>query len=220
MIYSNIKIKISLYAILLFLIPAITLLTCLLIHVFFYELNSIPFIDGKVSVSLIGRQEKTIIIFKTGLFLYAFISSLFYLNIANFFLSKKIKSKFKILGFLANFFLCVYLIALGKQDFYYEASRRISIIFFIFIMYINHIYLIKILNILKIKKKIRIKSTYFKTFLVIVLLMTVLVIIGAPWVNPLFKYPDQLKNIVEWNLLLLTILFYIPIYLLFRNLKN
>jgi len=220
MIYSNMKKKISLYAILLFLIPVVTLLICLLIHVLFYELNSIPFIDGKVSVSLIGRQEKTIAIFRTGLFLYTFISVLFYLNISKFLLSKKIKNKFKILGFLANFFLCVYLFALGKQDFYYEASRRISIILFIFIMYINHIYLVKILNFLKLKKKIQIKSIYRKAFIAIILLMTILVIIGAPWVNPLLKYPDQLKNIVEWNLLLLTILFYIPLYFLFRNLKN
>ena len=220
MIYPNMKKKISLYAILLFLIPAVTLLICLLIHVLFYELNSIPFIDGKVSVSLIGRQEKTIIIFRSGLFLYAFISVLFYLNISKFLLSKKIKNKFKIFGFFTNIFLCVYLFALGKQDFYYEALRRISIILFIFTMYINHIYLVKILNFLKLKNKIRIKSIYRKAFIAIILLMTILVIIGTPWVNPLFKYPDQLKNIIEWNLLLLTILFYIPIYFLFHNLKN
>ena len=210
------KKNISLYSILLFLIPAITLLICLQIHVIFYELNSIPFIDGKVSVSLIGRQEKTILIFRSGLFLYAVISILFYFNISNFLLSKKIKNKFKILGFLANLFLCIYLFALGKQDFYYETSRRISIIFFILIMYINHIYLVRVLNLLRS----RIKVIYRKILIVIILLMTVLVIIGTPWVNPLFGYPNQLKNIVEWNLFLLTILFYIPIWHLFLNLRN
>ena len=210
------KKNISIYSILLFLIPAITLLICLQIHVIFYELNSIPFIDGKVSVSLIGRQAKTILIFRSGLFLYAVISILFYFSISNFLLSKKIKNKFKILGFLANLFLCIYLFALGKQDFYYEVSRRISIIFFILIMYINHIYLVKVLNLLRSE----IKIIYRKILITIILLMTVLIIIGTPWVNPLFAYPDQLKNIVEWNLFLLTILFYIPIWHLFHNLKN
>ena len=210
------KKNISLYSILLFLIPAITLLICLQIHVIFYELNSIPFIDGKVSVSLIGRQEKTILIFRSGLFLYAVISILFYFNISNFLLSKKIKNKFKILGFLANLFLCIYLFALGKQDFYYEALRRISIIFFILIMYINHIYLVKFLNLLRSE----IKIIYRRAFITIILFMTILVVIGTPWVNPLFEYPDRLKNIVEWNLFLLTILFYIPIWHLFRNLRN
>ena len=210
------KKNISLYSILLFLIPAITLLICLQIHVIFYELNSIPFIDGKVSVSLIGRQEKTILIFRSGLFLYAVISILFYFNISNFLLSKKIKNKFKILGFLANLFLCIYLFALGKQDFYYEVSRRISIIFFILIMYINHIYLVKVLNLLRSE----IKIIYRRAFITIILFMTILVVIGTPWVNPLFEYPDRLKNIVEWNLFLLTILFYIPIWHLFLNLRN
>ena len=45
--------------------------------------------------------------------------------------------------------------------------------------------------------------------------MTVLIIIGFPWVNPLFKYPDQLKNIVEWNYFLQTIVFYIPLSIMF-----
>ena len=220
MVYLDMKKYISLYAILLFIIPAVTLLICLEIHVLFYELDSIPFIDGKVSVSLIGRQEKTIIIFRTGLFLYAVISVLFYLSISRFLLSKNVVNKFKILGLLANFFLCVYLFSLGEQDYFYEVSRRISITIFISLIYINHIYLIKVLNFLMHKKKIYLKPLYLKTFITVILLMTILVVVGLPWVNPLFKYPDQLKNIVEWNLLLLTILFYIPVYLLFRNLKN
>ena len=65
---------ISLNSIFLFIIPIVTLLICLQIHVIYYELRSLPFIDGEASVSLIGRQEKTITIFKTGLFLYAIIS--------------------------------------------------------------------------------------------------------------------------------------------------
>ena len=219
MIYQDTKKYISLYAILLFIIPVITLLVCLKIHMLFYELDSIPFIDGKVSVSLIGRQEKTIVIFRTGLLFYAMISLLFYLNISKFLLLKKVKNKFKILGFFANFFLCIYLFSLGKQYFVYDEFRRISIILFIFIMYINHIYLIKVLNFLSFKKKIHLKPLYLKTLISIILLMTVLVIIGLPWVNPLFEYPNKLKNIIEWNLLFLTILFYVPIALVFRNLK-
>ena len=50
--------------------------------------------------------------------------------------------------------------------------------------------------------------------------MTVLIIIGLPWVNPLFKYADQLKNIVEWNYFFLTIVFYIPLSLIFYQLGD
>jgi len=54
--------------------------------------------------------------------------------------------------------------------------------------------------------------------------MTALIIIGMPWVNPLFEYPDKLKNIVEWNYFLLTVIFYLPIsnlfYQFYRSNKN
>ena len=87
-------------------------------------------------------------------------------------------------------------------------------------MYINHIYLIKILKLLKSKKIMQLNVIYLPVFYIIISLMTILIIIGLPWVNPLFKYPDQLKNIVEWNYFLLTILFYIPVSLTFYQLKN
>ena len=202
---------ILLYSISLFIIPAITLLICYQIHVIYYDLTSIHFIDGEVSVSLIGRQEYTIWVFRLGLFLYALTSVLFYFKISNFFYSIGAKNKFKALSILANFSLCVYLIALGKQESFYEVLRRLSIIFFIASMYINHIYLIRMLRFLKLEKKIQFSNVYLLIFYTIILLMTVLVMIGLPWVNPLFKYPDQLKNIIEWNLLFLTIFFYIPL---------
>ena len=63
-----------------------------------------------------------------------------------------IKNKFKIYGLLANFFLCVYLFALGRDGSFYEISRRLAIIFYIANIYINHTYLIKILRLLKSKK--------------------------------------------------------------------
>ena len=61
---------------------------------------------------------------------------------------------------------------------------------------------------------------YLPVFYIIIALMTILIIIGLPWVNPLFKYPDQLKNIVEWNYFLLMIVFYIPLSLLFYQLGD
>ena len=57
-------------------------------------------------------------------------------------------------------------------------------------------------------------------FYTIIIVMTILVIIGLPWVNPLFKYPDQLKNIIEWNLLFLTVTFYIPLSFLYYQLEK
>lgn len=213
--------SISVYSILLFIVPLVTLAICHQMHASYTNINTIPFIDGKVSVSLIGRQDYTIGIFKPGFFLYMFISIFFYFKISYFFLSNGIKNKFKILGMLANFFLCIYIILLGQRDSsFLEILRRLAIIFYIISMYINHIYLIKILKISKFKRIIRFNSIYLSIFYVIILIMTILMIIGLPWVNPLFKYPDQLKNIIEWNFFLLTIVFYIPLSIMFYSFSD
>ncbi len=203
-------------SLLLFIIPAITLLVCFQIIAHYYpDFQTIPFIDGKASVSMIGRGERTIGIFKSGLFLYAFISIFYYFLISKFFILKGVENKFKICGILTNFFLCLYLLALGKQEFPYEIIRRLAIIFYIATIYINHIYLVKTLSSLKSREIIQFNTIYPVIFYTIIGIMTILLIIGLPWVNPFFKYPDQLKNIIEWNFLFLTIIFYLPLSSLF-----
>ena len=213
--------SISVYSLLLFIVPLVTLTVCHQLHVSHTGLQTIPFIDGKVSVSLIGRQEYSIGIFRPAFFSYALISVFFYFKISNFFLINGIKNKFKIYGVIANFFLCIYIIALGQRDSsFYEILRRLAIIFYIANIYINHIYLIKILRLLQSNKIIQFNIIYLPILYIIIALMTMLIIIGLPWVNPLFKYPDQLKNIVEWNYFLLTIVFYIPLSLMFYQLSD
>ena len=215
-IYNKLRKYISVCSLLLFIIPVITLFVCFQIIAYHYpDFHTIPFVDGKASVSQIGRGVKTIGIFKSGFLLYMFVSIFFYFKIANFFLLKGIKNNFKIYGSLANFLLCIYIFALGKDGSFYEISRRFAIIFYIAAIYINHIYLIKILRLLKSEKKIQFNIIYSIIFYTIIAFMTILAIIGLPWVNPFFKYPDQLKNIVEWNFFLLTIIFYIPLSSMF-----
>tara|TARA_Y100000590_G_scaffold259394_1_gene291296 strand:- start:4475 stop:5137 length:663 start_codon:yes stop_codon:yes gene_type:complete len=212
------KNSISLSSLLLFVIPTLTLLICHQMHANYTSIITIPFIDGKVSISLIGRQDYTIKIFKPGFFIYAIISIFFYYELSNYALKNGIKNKFKLYGILANFFLCIYIIALGNRESnFYEIARRLAIIFYILNMYINHIYLIKILKNLKIKKKINLKKIYLVIFYIILSLMTILIIIGSPWINPLFKYPYELKNIIEWNYFFLIIVFYIPVAIIFSK---
>ena len=205
----------------LFLVPIITLFVCFQIIAYYYpDFYTIPFIDGKASVSQIGRGEKTIKIFKLGFLLYIFISIFFYFKISNFFFLNGIKNKFKICAVLANFFLCIYIFALGRDGSLYEISRRLAITFYIANIYINHIYLIKILKLLKSKRKVHFNTIYLTIFYIIIILMTILIIIGLPWVNPLFKYPSELKNIIEWNYFLLTIVFYLPLSSMFYQLNK
>ena len=213
--------NLSIYSFSLFFVPTATLLICIQIHILHYDLNSFPFTDGEFSVSFIGRQEKTINFFKLGFIIFIIISILFHFKIANLFSLKKIKTKFKLLGILSNVFLFIYIFSLGREESIYEILKRIGITLFIVTMYINHFYMIKIL---KSQNMINFKKIYFSFLHVIFIFMTVLIIIGSPWVNPLFAYPDKLKNIVEWNYFLLTILFYLPIsklfYQFYKSKKN
>ena len=204
--------NLSIYSFLLFCVPTVTLLICIQIHILHYDLNSFPFTDGEFSVSFIGRQEKTINFFKLGFIIFIIISVLFHFKISNFFSLKRIKNKFKLLGILSNIFLFIYIFSLGKDSSIYEILKRVGIILFIVTMYINHFYMIKIL---KSQNIINFKKIYLSFLYIIFIFMTVLIIIGMPWVNPLFAYPDKLKNIVEWNYFLLTIIFYLPISTLF-----
>ena len=121
---------------------------------------------------------------------------------------------------ITNYFLFVYIFALGKDGSLYEISRRLGIIFYIGNMYINHINLIKLLKIARNKRIIDFNNNYLMIFYSILTIMTILVLVGLPWVNPLFKYPDQLKNIIEWNFFLLTIFFYIPLSIMFYKLST
>ena len=207
---------ISVCSLLLFIVPTVTLHVCHQMHASYTNIYTIPFIDGKVSISLIGRQDYTIRIFKPGFFIYILISVIFYFMVSKFFLLNGIKNKLKIYGMTANFFLCIYILAVGQREVsFYEILRRLAIIFYITNIYINHIYLIRILRLLKFKKRLRLNVIYLPIFYMIITLMTILIIIGLPWINPLFKYPDQLKNIIEWNYFLLTLIFYIPLSFLF-----
>ena len=219
--YSAIEKYISIAALLVFIIPTVTLFVCFQIIAHYYpDYHTIPFIDGKASVSQIGRGIKTIMVFKSGFFLYIAASIFFYFKISSFFSLKEIKNRFKILGLLSNFFLCVYILALGKDELFHGILRRLAIIFYIVSIYINHIYLIKILKFSKSKNKIQFNNIYLIIFYSIITIMTILIIIGLPWVNPLFPYPNYLKNIIEWNYFLLTIIFYIPVSLIFFQLKT
>ena len=212
--------RIALFSLSLFIIPVITLLICHQIVAHYYNFHTIPFIDGKASISMIGRGEKTILIFRTGFLFYALISLIFYLKISNFFLLNEISNKFKFYGISANLFLCIYILALGKDGSFFETTRRLAIILYITNLYINHIYLIKILKIFKLRKKILFNKIYLGIFYIIISIMTILIIIGLPWVNPLFKYPNQLKNIIEWNFFLLAVIYYLPLAFLFNRLKK
>ena len=203
---------ISFFSILSFIVPLITITICYYILINNTSLNTFPFIDGRISISYLGRQDLTIEIFKTGMLLFVLISFFFYFYISNFFQKNKFENRLKIYGIIANFFLLIYIFTLGNNLEFYKILRKIGIVLYIISMYINHIYIIKLL---KKNKKFRFNNLSLNILITIILIMTGLIIVGSPWIISSFEYSDQMKNIVEWNYFLLMVSFYVPVSLLF-----
>ena len=111
-----------------------------------------------------------------------------------------------------NIALICYLYFLGNNVFYYsDLIRRLSIILYLLTVLVAHFLTFLFLkrNFNKIKKSI-VMNISFNICLLILIIMFIFIIVGSPWINPLFDYPYNLKNIIEWNYFFVSLLFYIP----------
>ena len=213
--------KLSLISILLFLIPFITIIICLENHSNFKNDDVFPFFDGKVSISLVGRQFYNVFLFKLSFSVYGLLSIIFYFFLSNRLSKLKIKNRISIIGIILNIFLFIYLILLGDKSFDLSSSiRRIAIISYIVILFIIHIKTFLYLKILLSRKKGIFLSLCKNICLFFLIIMFLFVIVGSPWINPLIDYPYNLKNVIEWNFFLFSILFYLPLSNLLFNLKK
>ena len=215
------KKKLTIISILLFIIPFLTIIICLENHSNFKNEDYFPFFDGKISISLVGRQFYNVFLFKSSFLFYGLLSILFYSFLCKYFNKFQIKNKLNVMGLVMNIFLFIYLIFLGDKSFDLSSSiRRIAIILYIILLFIIHIRTFFYLKILLNKQK-----GFFLFFsqnicMFFLITMSLFVIIGSPWVNPLINYPYNLKNVIEWNFFLISILFYLPLSVLLYNLKK
>tara|TARA_Y100000768_G_scaffold384479_1_gene368590 strand:+ start:632 stop:1291 length:660 start_codon:yes stop_codon:yes gene_type:complete len=211
----------SLISILLFLIPFSTIIICLENHSDFKNEHFFPFFDGKVSISLVGRQFYNVFLFKFSFLFYGLLSILYYSFLFKHFNKFQIKNSLNTMGLALNLFLFIYLMFLGDKSFDFSSSiRRITIVIYIILLFIIHIRTFFYLRILLNKKKGFFLSLSQNICIFFLIVMSLFVIIGSPWVNPLIDYPYNLKNVIEWNFFLITILFYLPISVLLYNLKK
>ena len=215
------KKKLTIISILLFIIPFLTIIICLENHSNFKNEDYFPFFDGKISISLVGRQFYNVFLFKSSFLFYGLLSILFYSFLCKYFNKFQIKNTLNVMGLVMNIFLFIYLIFLGDKSFDLSSSiRKIAIILYIILLFIIHIRTFFYLRILLNKQK-----GFFLFFsqnicMFFLITMSLFVIIGSPWVNPLINYPYNLKNVIEWNFFLISILFYLPLSVLLYNLKK
>ena len=93
--------KLSLVSILLFLIPFFTIIICLENHSNFKNEDIFPFYDGKVSISLVGRQFYNVILFKLSFLILGLIllwTILLLFNAFSFWYSCNLMKKFLLIN--------------------------------------------------------------------------------------------------------------------------
>ena len=159
-----------------------------------------PYIDGCYSISRVGRQPSSIIIFKvlmliSALFLFFLWPRLFKPNYNKLLI---------LIGRLGSLFLIAYIVALGEEGFFYEIMRRFGVfIFYIFTLISQWVF--------TFSTQMRIRRFFLKNFLIniIVFLQLLAFLLAIPFFI-FFKNYGYIENIIEWWItLLITLWFFI-----------
>ena len=231
--------KIKKISIWIFLIPFISINTCLVLtQVFPYgEIFAIgdaisedwrpwivPYIDGHSSISRVVRVYPNSMIFKPSMILTGILLMIYWTNIKS--LIKKIDKDHRHLnkvfycGVASAIFLILHSIFLGVK---FELSllkllRRIVLLSFIVLEVAAQAYLILILYEIKSKIKtfINEKVLMLKRILITILILAAIIII--PFLP--FSNLKILKHMLEWNYLLGIITFYLLTFFMWKDNKN
>ena len=230
--------KIKKVSIWIFLIPLISINTCLILSQIFpygevFAIGDaisedwrpwiIPYIDGHSSISRVVRVYPNSIIFKPSMIVTGILLMIYWTNIRT--LIKKINKNHKHLnkvfycGVASAVFLILHSIFLGIK---FELSllkllRRVVLLSFIILEVTAQAYLILILFEIKSKIKGLINERILKIKRILVTTLIVVAIIIIPFLP--FSNLKILKHMLEWNHLLGIITFYLLTFFMWKNKK-
>ena len=230
--------KIKKVSIWIFLIPLISINTCLILSQIFpygevFAIGDaisedwrpwiIPYIDGHSSISRVVRVYPNSIIFKPSMIVTGILLMIYWTNIRT--LIKKINKNHKHLnkvfycGVASAVFLILHSIFLGIK---FELSllkllRRVVLLSFIILEVTAQAYLILILFEIKSKIKGLINERILKIKRILVTTLIVVAIIIIPFLP--FSNLKILKHMLEWNYLLCIITFYLLTFFMWKNKK-
>ena len=221
--------KIRKLSIWIFIVPFVALNLCLILitnfHQFFISehivTSTIPYIDGKVSISRTARVYPTYLIFKPAMFITAFFLIQYWRF--NFSLMEKInpnlnyKKYFVFFGIGSAIFLVLHSIFLGikfDNDFY-KLFRRIVVL--VFIIFEVAAQTILVINFYKIKEKIikLINSRILNLKIVLVSVLVVVGIVSIPFLAD--KGYKSFKHALEWNYFIGVISFYLLTFFFWKK---
>jgi hypothetical protein len=229
--------KIKSISIWVFIIPFVSINTCLILITQFHELfpnrediihNTFPYLDGGASISRTARPYPTWLIFKPAMFLTSFLLIKYWLynkSVIEFFKQDhKYKKKIIFFGIASAIALTIHSIFLGikfDNDFY-KLFRRVIMLSFIIFEIVAQAYLVATFYSLKkeLVDYINIKILNLKIILVTTLIIVAIVsipIISIPGNNFLGFNTKFFKHALEWDYFLGVITFYLLTFFMWKK---
>ena len=221
--------KVKSISVWIFIIPFISVNTCLLIVTNFHQIlepgvpifPTFPYLDGGVSISRTVRDYPLYLIFKPAMFVTSYLLIRYWLNtknIINYFQNDYIHVK-KIIffGVSSAILLTLHSIFLGIKfdNDLYKLFRRIVMLSFIIFELIAQAYLIKFFYEIRDKLNDYINVTYLKIKRIVITFLIVISIITLPFLP--FDNFKFLKHAIEWNVFFGVIVFYLLTHLMWKR---
>ena len=221
--------KVKSISVWIFIIPFISVNTCLLIVTNFHQIlepgvpisPTFPYFDGGVSISRTVRDYPLYLIFKPAMFLTSYLLIRYWLNtkdIIQHFQKDYIHlKKIVFFGITSAILLTIHSIFLGIKidNDLYKLFRRIVMLSFIIFELIAQAYLIKFFYEIKSKLFTNINIIYLKIKRILIIFLITISIITLPFLP--FDNFKFLKHAIEWNVFLGVIIFYLLTHLMWKK---
>jgi hypothetical protein len=210
----------------IFLIPLITINTCLIISINFHLFENtffsvdqigrsnfaIPYLDGSLSISRASRTFPQYLVFKPGMIVTAILLCFYWYKnnilINHFKKTNFKKNNFMIFGVLSAVFLMIHSILLGLETDIkiFKFLRRVVLVSFIIFEIVAQSMLV--MNFYKLKNKL--KKFFYPNILKLKILLVSILIFVAVISIPLLIVGGNIhfKHGLEWNYFIGVILFY------------
>ena len=214
----------------IFIVPFFAINACLILITQFHGLfpnpehilhDTIPYIDGKASISRTARVFPTYLIFKPAMFLTSFLLVKYWLSNKKIILYKDPNNtyinKFVFFGIGSAVLLVIHSIFLGIKFEYelYKLFRRVVILFFIVFEIIAQTYLVICLYKIRHSISENINEIFLKLKIFLVFLLIIVAFISIPVVSaPGNKY---LKHALEWDYFVGVISFYLLTFFMWKK---
>jgi len=224
--------KVKSISIWVFIIPFLALNACLILITQFHGLfpnqehiihNTIPYIDGQVSISRTARVFPTYLIFKPAMFLTSYLLIKYWLytkEIILFFNKNHKNIKYIIFfGIGSAILLTLHSVFLGIKfdNELYKLFRKAVMLFFIIFEIVAQAYLVMTYYSFKNHLLKFINQNFLKMKLMLVLILVLVALISIPIVTmPGNKF---LKHALEWDYFIGVISFYLLTFFMWKN-KN